>query len=77
MYMVKSIHQKTFPVLETAIFEKGITKKDIAKKLGIKERTLANKLKGVSPFTWDEVLLIHSTFFPDILPVELFKRSCS
>lgn len=77
MYNTKSIHQKAFPILETEIFERGIKKKTIAAKLGITEKTLSNKMNGISPFTWDEVLLIHSTFFPDILPVELFKRNFS
>lgn len=51
--------------LRAAIAYKGIKYKEIAEALGISARSLSNKIEGKSPFTWPEVCLIHSAFFPD------------
>lgn len=74
MYTTKPISQRTFPILETEIFERGIKKKEIAQKLGIGEKALSNKLKGVSPFTWDEAAKLHSIFFQDVPIKQLLGR---
>lgn len=58
--------------MEGKIAEKNIKKKDIAKVIGIVPRTLSDKLKGDSGFTWDEVRTIRDTFFPDIEIEKLF-----
>lgn len=55
-----------YPVLESKIAERGIRKTTIANKLGIKARTLYNKMTGAGQFTWREVLIIQNSFFPDV-----------
>ena len=51
-----------FLALETAIIEKGITKKSIAVGLGITETTLSRKLTGQVEFTLKEVKYLHHLF---------------
>lgn len=63
--MKKPIEQTAYPNLEKGIFGRGITKKAIARGLEISPRSLYNKLSGKVEFTWREICLIQSQFFPD------------
>lgn len=60
-----------FPVLEAEIAKNGIKKKDIAKALGIKDRTLSLKLTGKTEFVLSEIMYIRS-LFPECSVDELF-----
>ena len=60
-----------FPVLEAEIAKNGIKKKDIAEKLGIRDKTLSLKLTGKTEFLLSEVLYIRS-LFPEYSVEELF-----
>lgn len=66
-----------FPNLAGEIARRGIKKKTIADALNICNRSLNNKLSGRVPFTWDEVKLIRSQFFPDMSPDDLFMTNAS
>lgn len=63
-----------YPALAGEIAKRGIKKNAIAKRIGISERALYNKLSGTVSFTWDEVIAINSCFFPDFNPEQLFAR---
>ena len=66
-----------FPNLAGEIARRGIKKKAIADALNICNRSLNNKLSGRVPFTWDEVKLIRSQFFPDMSPDDLKMTNAS
>jgi DNA-binding XRE family transcriptional regulator len=63
---------KRYTVLIGEIAKRGIKKKAIAKKIGICDKSLRNKLNGTVPFTWPEAKMICHTFFPDISVDKLF-----
>lgn len=65
----------TYPVLVGEIAKRGVKKKDIAKRIGVCDKALNNKLNGKSQFTWPEVRIIRHEFFPDIPPDELFMEA--
>jgi hypothetical protein len=52
--------------LEIAILDKGIKKKTIAEKLSISPKALANKLRGITDFSWSECCLLQKEFFPSL-----------
>ena len=62
-----------YPILEAKIAENGISKKAIAKELGISPRSLSLKLSGSIDFWWKEVVAI-SQIFPESEPFSLFKH---
>ena len=64
-----------YPNLEGKIAERGIKKTAIADKLDITRRSLSNKLSGVSSFTWEEVLMMQTCFFPDVTKDYLMQTS--
>lgn len=64
-----------YPALAGEIAKRGIKKSAIARRIGISERALYNKLSGNVSFTWDEVIAINSCFFPDFNPTQLFARA--
>ncbi|GEM_PF-994980 len=67
-----------YRTLATKIFEKGLKKNAIAKKLNITPRALNNKIAGLTPFTWEQVCLIQEIYFPDVPKDVLFKSpNCS
>lgn len=66
-----------YEYLEKMIAKRGIRKTSIARAAGIAPRTLANKMNGKVAFTWPEVQIIQSQFFPDIEKDRLFSRGCS
>lgn len=77
MYQKQPITHKVYPNLETAIFNRGIKKKAIAKELNISQKAFINKMTGKSSFKWDEVCIMQGRFFPDIPPEVLLKNSQS
>lgn len=62
-----------YPVLEAEIAKHGIRKKDIAKRLGISERSFSCKMNGRNDFWLSEVLTIQS-IFPEVSTDKLFSR---
>lgn len=64
-----------YPTLVGEIAKRGIKKSAIAKRVGISERALYNKLSGSVSFTWEEVMAINTCFFPDFDPTSLFARA--
>lgn len=63
-----------YPVLEGKIVEYGYSKQAIADALGVTQRTLTNKINGLTEFTWDEVVKMQREFFPGIVKDDLMKR---
>ena len=63
-----------YPMLEREIFERGIKKTAIAKTINATEKTLRNKLTGVSKFSWEEACVIQTTHFPDRTKDYLFEK---
>ena len=66
---------RKFPNLESEIKKRRIKKVDIAKALDISSQSIQNKLKGVTPFTWDEVVKMQEEFFPDVSKEYLMQTS--
>lgn len=66
-----------YPNLIGKMAKQKITKKSVAKQLGISERAIHNKLSGRVPFTWPEVFEIRNRFFPDMDYDVLFSRTDS
>lgn len=64
-----------YPVLVGEMAKREVSKKEMADRMGICYRALNNRLNGKVPFTWPEVCIINSAFFPDIEPDILFSRS--
>ena len=62
-----------YPVLEGEMIKRGLSKEQLALELSISYRSLFNKIKGKTSFTWDEACKIQSTFFPDMSKDELFR----
>lgn len=58
--------------LKTALYNRGIRMKAVADSIGVSTRALYNKIEGRSQFTWNEVCVIQTRFFPDISKDELF-----
>ena len=63
-----------YEYLERMITKRGIRKTIIAR-VGISPKTLTNKVNGKAAFTWPEVQVIQSQFFPDIEKDVLFQRN--
>lgn len=61
--------------LEAEMVRLGITKKDMAKKLGMRYPTLTDKLRGKYPLHFEEALKIQYEFFPDLPLDYLFSQS--
>lgn len=54
--------------------KKGITRKFLAKQLGITPKTLFNKINGITDFSWNEVKKIRDIVAPNMKIEELFKK---
>lgn len=61
--------------LELRMKQKGVSRADLQKLLGISEKTLRNKLNGTTDFTWGEAKTIRREFFPDDDYEQLFTES--
>ena len=59
--------------LRAEMARKNVTQKSLAAILGITSQAFWKKLKGFSPFTWDETLTIKSYLNVD-LPMEVLFR---
>lgn len=64
-----------YDVMAKEILKRGIRKTAIAKAIGASSKTLNNKLSGKSNFTWNEVCIIQTDFFPDISKDDLMTES--
>lgn len=64
-----------YPTLEREIAGCDIKQVEIAKALGISEKTFYNKLSGKTEFTWAEVCKVIKLFFPYMTPEDLFARA--
>lgn len=63
-----------FPVLESELAERGVTKKRIQKLIEVDYSTLVTKINGDRPFLLREAIAIQETYFPDISVNELFRH---
>lgn len=51
----------------------GLTIYQLADMIGISEKSLRNKLNGITEFTWKEVILIRNIVAPTMSLEDLFK----
>lgn len=72
--MPKPTRVSIYPVLARAMWEKRISQAEIARSLGIHERSVGYKLKGITLFNVDEAIHINDKFFPEIPFRELFSE---
>lgn len=63
-----------YPVLESEIILRKISKKDIYSLLGFQANTFTLKLNGNLRFSLDEAIRIQETFFPDVSVNQLFRH---
>lgn len=63
-----------YPVLESEIILRKISKKDIYSLLGFQANTVTLKLNGNLRFSLDEAIRIQETFFPDVSVNQLFQH---
>lgn len=59
--------------LKNVLNNKGITTRAFAKVLEVDERTIQNKIKGRTPFTYPEVLTAKKELFPEYDMEYLFR----
>lgn len=57
------------------LIKKGITKKSLAKQIGITEKTLFNKLNGKTDFTFSEIKKIRDIVAPGYSLDKLFETT--
>lgn len=55
--------------LSVAMARRGVKIKDLIAATGLCQKSVYNKLHGVTPFTVDEAIAIRGNLFPD-LPIE-------
>ena len=63
-----------YPVLESEIILRKISKKDIYQLLGLQANTLTLKLNGNLRFSLDEAIRIQETFFSDVSVNQLVRH---
>ena len=63
-----------YPKMEEKIATRGIKKKVMASRLGISQRCFYNKLKGITPFTYQEVEDMQKIFFPDMTKEQIMYK---
>lgn len=74
--MEKRKEQKSMRAyLEYRMKQENVSKNDIQKLLGVSEKTVRNKLKGHTDFTWEEARKIRNGFFEKDDFVKLFEQS--
>lgn len=64
---------KMYRTLRGEMFKSGITIKQLARQIGVSEKTIRNKLSGLTQFTWGEALAIKKIVNPSLNLEELFK----
>ncbi len=60
--------------LQAEIARQNIKQKEMAESIGVNEKTLRNKISGVTSFTFPETKVIRDTFFPDMRLEYLFSN---
>ena len=55
-----------YRVLAGKIVEHDYSYDDVARVIGVSPKTLRQKIKGNSPFTWNEVVAMQTNLFPDV-----------
>lgn len=63
-----------YPNLRAEVARKGLTMKELAKRIGIGESTMNQKLNGKYAFTLDEAVLIRDVLEVDIPLDVLFEK---
>lgn len=63
-----------YPLLESEIILRKISKKDIYQLLDVQPNTFTLKLNGNLRFSLDEAIRIQETFFPDVSVNQLFRH---
>lgn len=66
-----------FANLRTALFQKGISIKQYAEFLGVGEKTVQNKMKGTTDFTYPEFKKTCNLLLPEYNADYLFKENSS
>lgn len=64
---------KVFRVLRGEMVKAGLSVVRLSEELGISEKSLRNKLNGITEFSWNEVLKIRKIVAPAMSLEELFK----
>lgn len=64
-----------YPVFAGELAKRGYTKSEIAKKIGVSQRTFYSKFYGNTEFTFSEASTIQREFFPDIDAAHLFSKA--
>lgn len=62
-----------FRVLRGEMVKADLTIAQLADRIEISEKSLRNKMNGVTEFTWSEVLIIRKIIAPTMSLEELFK----
>lgn len=63
-----------YRVLKGEMVKANITIKHLSFKIGITERSLRNKINGITAFTWEEVTNIRKQVAPNMSLEELFTK---
>lgn len=58
--------------LQCEMVRNSVSNKEISEALGITERTLRNKMHGLTSFYWEEACTIQQCFFPQLTKDYLF-----
>jgi len=66
-----------FPNLSNELKDKGITLKAVAILIGCTEKTLQNKMNGITEFTLSEALLINENLLPEFRLQYLFAKQAA
>jgi len=66
-----------FPNLSDALKDKGITLKAVSILIGCTEKTLQNKMNGITEFTLSEALLINENLLPEYRLQYLFSKQAA
>ena len=64
-----------FRTLRGEMVKAGLSVSQLASKVNISEKSLRNKLNGVTEFTWNEVLEIRKIVSPNMQLEDLFKAA--
>jgi plasmid maintenance system antidote protein VapI len=64
-------------ILKGEMVKKNIQVKKLAMNIGITERSLRNKINGVTEFTLSEAIKIHTHVSPEMILEELFTNEKS
>lgn len=62
-----------YSFLRGEMIKAGISILSLSEKIGVAEKTLRNKLKGETDFTWPEAVAIRNIVRPEMGMEELFK----